>query len=405
MKKMLAVVLAAVMLFSCTACSDKNDTDELVKNGDNVVATAYGTDITKHQIYANLVAYINNYNMTLADLEDDPALVEKLKTDFVNDMVLEFVIPENAADLGYEFDSSEEGSFEAQYDLFLEQLDENNRLNALTDGASGQEEIAEKAIELRDRYFTAMGYTAETYKDRQRRYYITKRTQEAATVDEDMTEEELRGHYDSLLAIEQQSLELSATDSPFSSSLTLYCVDGYKYVKPLYLKFEPEVILNAATLYSESETDKLNSLLERETTRMQDKIEEVRAKIDAGADFDALIEEYGNDDGMTLEPYKTEGYFTATGDSNQYPSYQEAADRLTKVGDVQECVTYKGYWFLYANEVVDEGPVPYEEIRSILKSKLMTEKKAQTWDTITRDLLEKSIASGDVVIDMEKFDI
>ncbi|MGN0990132.1 MAG: peptidylprolyl isomerase [Candidatus Ventricola sp.] len=104
--------------------------------------------------------------------------------------------------------------------------------------------------------------------------------------------------------------------------------------------------------------------------------QEVLAKAQAGEDFDALIETYGEDTGMTTEPNKTRGYLVCDGLSIYEQSFQDAAMALANVGDVSaELVkTSYGYHILqYAGEIAG-GEVEFtEEIKSAIYDDMLSE--------------------------------
>lgn len=104
--------------------------------------------------------------------------------------------------------------------------------------------------------------------------------------------------------------------------------------------------------------------------------QEVLAKAQAGEDFDALIETYGEDTGMTSEPNKTRGYLVCDGLSIYEQSFQDAAMALANVGDVSaELVkTSYGYHILqYASEIAG-GEVEFtEEIKSAIYDDMLSE--------------------------------
>ena len=104
--------------------------------------------------------------------------------------------------------------------------------------------------------------------------------------------------------------------------------------------------------------------------------QEVLAKAQAGEDFDALIETYGEDTGMTSEPNKTRGDLVCDGLSIYEQSFQDAAMALANVGDVSaELVkTSYGYHILqYASEIAG-GEVEFtEEIKSAIYDDMLSE--------------------------------
>ena len=103
--------------------------------------------------------------------------------------------------------------------------------------------------------------------------------------------------------------------------------------------------------------------------------EEALAKAQAGDDFDALIEEYGDDPGMQSEPAKTQGYLICDGLSLYVTEFQNAAMALENVGDISDLVrTSYGYHILKYETDIPSGPVEYtDEIAEELGADLLSE--------------------------------
>lgn len=402
LKRILCLVLALFLLFAFAACSIV-DTIDQVPNADAVVATAFGHTITKQQLYIAIANYIGNYDMTMEDIAKEPELQEKLVNDFVNDTVMDYVLTENAADYGYVYTAQDQEAFEAEFAEFLASLDENNKKNALEDGMT-ESQYENKRLDLRRQYFVLLGYDSEEqYKNYQECAFIAGKVEscisEAVTVDADA----VRAYYDNMLTAGKTEMPVTYTFSISNPSIPLYCPKGYRYVKSLMLEFPAASVLANAEYYSNGETNKLNAAIDRDVAYIQDTIDEIRARLDAGDDFDALLEEYGKDNGMKMEPYKSHGYIAITGDSSMIPSYRDACERLTDTEMVTECATYKGYWFLQATEIVDEGPMPFDEICAAMTNELVAMKKNLQYSETTASLLDELKASGDVTIDTNNF--
>ena len=101
-------------------------------------------------------------------------------------------------------------------------------------------------------------------------------------------------------------------------------------------------------------------------------------------DFDALLEEYGEDTGMKNEPNKSRGYLVCEGLSVYEQSFQDAAMALEKVGDVSaELVkTSYGYHILqYATDVTPGAVELTEEIKSDIYSTLLSDAKDAAYES------------------------
>ena len=136
-----------------------------------------------------------------------------------------------------------------------------------------------------------------------------------------------------------------------------------------------EQVAAAQTMIDETQT-KIDETTEAAFAEILPLAQEVLAKAQAGEDFDALIETYGEDTGMTAEPNKSRGYLVCDGLSIYEQSFQDAAMALENVGDVSaELVkTSYGYHILqYASELAG-GEVEYtEEIKTAIYDEMLKE--------------------------------
>ena len=107
---------------------------------------------------------------------------------------------------------------------------------------------------------------------------------------------------------------------------------------------------------------KLDAANEAAFAEILPKAEEVLAKVQAGEDFDALIETYGEDGGMNSEPAKSRGYLVCDGLTLFVQEFQDAAMALENVGDVSGLVkTSFGYHILqYAGDIAS-GTVEFTD--------------------------------------------
>ena len=83
------------------------------------------------------------------------------------------------------------------------------------------------------------------------------------------------------------------------------------------------------------------------------------AKVKAGEDFKALMEQYNEDEGLKTEPAKTEGYEVVPNSSTYITEWRDAALKLKNVGDTSDLVkTYYGYHIIKNIGVVKAGRCP-----------------------------------------------
>ena len=106
---------------------------------------------------------------------------------------------------------------------------------------------------------------------------------------------------------------------------------------------------------------------------VQDTLDEIQSRLDAGEDFQTLIDEYGEDPGMQNEPTATVGYYVSADSTTWDTAFRDAAMLLSNVDDVSEPVlSMSGVHIIRYESDVTPGPVPLDDIRDQLFDEALT---------------------------------
>ena len=136
---------------------------------------------------------------------------------------------------------------------------------------------------------------------------------------------------------------------------------------------------------------------------VKDKTDEIYAKIEAGEDFAALIEQYGEDPGMKNEPTASRGYYVCAQKGNWDQNFNDGAMSLQNVGDVTETpvISTSGVHIIRYESDVTAGPVGLDAIREKLHDETLENMKADHYD----DTLSSLVEALNPVYHMEAFDM
>ena len=136
---------------------------------------------------------------------------------------------------------------------------------------------------------------------------------------------------------------------------------------------------------------------------VKDKTDEIYAKIEAGEDFAALIEQYGEDPGMKNEPTKTRGYYVSSASTNWDKNFTAAAMALENVGDVTQTpvISTSGVHIIRYESDVKPGAVPLEDIHDALYEDTLDDMKSEHFNTE----LQSWIDALNPVYSLENFDL
>ncbi|MBR4040404.1 MAG: peptidylprolyl isomerase [Clostridia bacterium] len=284
----------------------------------------------------------------------------------------------------------------------------------------------------------AVGYTYDYFAESQKVSVQQDMLREYTGKDITVSDDEVKAEFDSLVATQKETYDATPTSYAYAeqNGLDLYYMpEGYRGVKNLLVMIDSAKQTEINALQSELNTamNTLNSgnaqleemkaediseldaeaktaydeqiaALEEQTAAAQVTVDETQAKLDAateaafaeilptaeealakaqaGEDFDALIETYGEDTGMTAEPAKTRGYLVCDGLTIYEQNFQDAAMALANVGDISELVkTSYGYHILQYTCDVESGAVEYtDEIKESIHAEMLAAAQSAAYD-------------------------
>ena len=116
---------------------------------------------------------------------------------------------------------------------------------------------------------------------------------------------------------------------------------------------------------------------------VKDKTDEIYAKIEAGEDFAALIESYGEDPGMKNEPTASRGYYVCADSTTWDQNFTKGAMSLEKVGDVLETpvISTSGVHIIRYESDVQSGAVDFDSVKDALREETLESMKDEHFTT------------------------
>ena len=136
-------------------------------------------------------------------------------------------------------------------------------------------------------------------------------------------------------------------------------------------------------LRAEGSDEEADSYREEALASLDAKVAEIQEKINAGEDFQTLIDEYGEDPGMQEGATAYEdGYLVYVGSEGLYmDEFARACDNLTKEGDISEPVaTDYGYHIIRRCADLPSGAIELSEVHDLLNAKLLRSKQSEVYE-------------------------
>lgn len=374
--RLLAVALAVMMLAGCSLVT--------VNEEKIVVATVGDETITKAEFNEGFNALLSQYGYT-QDSEEIADQIKTLKENYIAQMVEDKVLERKIKELGLDQVTDEEKAAAEQeiqdwYDEQYAALVENFK----TDDTVEDPEV--KAAETIENYLSQYGLTLDQMKENSVASISSDKLYDYVTKDVTVTEEEAKIEFANKVAAakEKYDADLSAYVSDFENGATIYYTPkGCYYIKHILISLTDEQkqdIKNLRADDDETVAATADEKREEYLLTIREKAESVLKLVDEGGDFEALMEEYGEDPGMKNEAYKN-GYLTYAGDTGFVTEFADACAALTEDGMTSGLVASDfGYHIIRRVSTVPSGEATFEDVKDSLMESMLTDKKSTTYD-------------------------
>ncbi len=374
--RLLAVALAVMMLAGCSLVT--------VNEEKIVVATVGDETITKAEFNEGFNALLSQYGYT----QDSEAIADQLKTlkeNYIAQMVEDKVLEKKIEELGLDQVTDEEKAAAEQeiqdwYDEQYAALVENFKTDDTV------EDPEAKAAETIENYLSQYGLTLDQMKENSVASISSDKLYDYVTKDVTVTEEEAKIEFANKVAAakEKYDADLSAYVSDFENGATIYYTPkGCYYIKHILISLTDEQkqdIKNLRADDDETVAATADEKREEYLLTIREKAESVLKLVDEGGDFEALMEEYGEDPGMKNEAYKN-GYLTYAGDTGFVTEFADACAALTEDGMTSGLVGSDfGYHIIRRVSTVPSGEATFEDVKDSLMESMLTDKKSTTYD-------------------------
>lgn len=416
-KAILAFMLAAALLLTGCALVEKDqkvdDETPIIQLENKTITKIQVSYVLNNQLY-NMYQQYGSYGFDPTDATVRAQTLDDVITGLTKQLVKDKKVTEFGFDtFTAEEDKAIQETAQKNLDTDKETVKAYYFADTKLEGEALDTAIQEKMTELG-------GYTYDMYYANEKATAIEKKLRDSVVSSITVTDEQIKGDYDSRVAQAKSTYEsnLSAYGSSVNSNADVYYTPaGYRYVKHILRKFPDEtktVLTSLQTQISDKATQistvdssitalgegvaqddpkrtdlnaqktaleqakadlqaQYDKALEDAYAKLVPTVDEVLGKITAGEDFDALMETYGEDPGMQTSPRKEMGYAVCEGFASFDPAFTQAAMALKQVGDVSPAVRGQSgiHIIKYVSDIA-EGAVPLDTVKEKISSELLT---------------------------------
>lgn len=345
-----------------------------------VVAEFKGGTVMSNEV---VEPYNNALAMQVFSYSDADDVSGDVLSQVLGELVADKVLYQHAEELGLtELSEEDRNEIQLTAQETYDQQREFYRTSVDTSGMTQEEADAAVEAYMKDEVgITLEGLVEENTKD----YWIQKlfaKVCENVTV----TDEALQAAYDSLLASQKELFESSSEEYEYAALVgdpIAYNLPGYRRVRHILLSFDSADTESKATdlteqialLDPEKDAEQIASLqaqLDALYTDLDAKAQEILDQLAAGASFDDLLEQYGQDEAMMFEPTKTTGYYISNSSTQWASEFVEGCMMLEEPGQVSTPIhTVSGVHLIQYVADVPAGEVPLSEIQDALSEQVL----------------------------------
>lgn len=363
----------------------------LALEGDPVVIAEFkGGQVMSDEI-------IEPYNDALATqlfgFSDAEAVSGDVLDEVLQTLVADKVLYAKAEELGLTtLTAEDEATIKANAQEYYDEQKEFYASSVDTAGMSAAE--ADAAV---DAYMASdVGVTLEGLIEEQKQDYWIQKLYDHVGAGITATEEEVQAAYTQLLADQKELFAEYPEEYEYaimSGQTIVYNLENYRRVKHILLAFEDYDVAEQVQALTDSimeldpetqmtEIELLQEDLDKLYVDLEAKANSVIDELNGGADFDALIEKYGMDEGMAFEPTKTEGYYVSANSIQWAADFVEGCMMLEEVGQVSTPVrSVSGVHIIkYIGDVVP-GEVALDAVRDQITAEVVAEKQDAAYET------------------------
>lgn len=254
----------------------------------------------------------------------------------------------------------------------------------------------EEASAAIDEYLkTEVGVTLEDLISEEEESYWIQKLYDYVCQSVTVSDEAIQSAYDALLSQQKELFESSSEEYEYAvmaGDPIAYNLSGYRRVKHILLSFGSsetaekayDLMAQISQLDPETELEQISALqseLDALYVDLDAQAESILAELNAGADFDALVEQYGMDDAMMFEPTKSIGYYVSADSAQWAGDFLEGCMMLEEPGQISTPVhSVSGVHIIQYVADVAPGAVPLSDVRDAIAEQLLSDLQEDAYD-------------------------
>jgi len=242
----------------------------------------------------------------------------------------------------------------------------------------------------------AEGVTLESVVESLKQNWWSQKYFEHIVKDVTVSDDEVQACYDALLAAQRDEYTAYPEDFEYAHTngeLVVFRPEGYRAVRDILVPFSAEDALVVATLTEQVELGEADENAKGQIDAMYEtldaRVKEVQDKLNGGASFDSLMDEYSCSPALKDEPLRSQGFYITPNSFVNSLEYVEGSMMLEQPGQVSAPLRSPlGVHLVQYVGDVAPGEIPLADIRDAVAAEALKQKQTQYYEQQRDALLE-----------------
>ncbi len=372
-RRLSAITAAAIMLLCLAGCTGNDDssTPESSTSGNTSVGTpsqtvpAGASVLTAETAPDTVVATVDGHedmNITFGDflkeykyrlagyqITDDTqemyaSVLQEEREYIVNYLINEKIMYKKFEELGFTLSDEDNKQIDEDTAAGIASIKEGLKQRIKDNELISEDELNARVDEEYDKMLAQCGLTYDDVRNWQRSIVVQEKLTEYInnefTYDPAPTEKQV----EELIETAKKNYADDPANYDASAMASLWIPEGSISIKHILLKFDDDVVSEINTLREEGKDAEADALREEKLGEMQNRIDEVQGKLDAGEDFDELMSIHSDDGDTTMS------YIITPGTELYMDGFAETAFSIPEIGGTAVCVTDFGWHMIKYTE-------------------------------------------------------
>lgn len=318
-------------------------------NGAQGMDITFGDFMKEYRYFLERSGYENDTDPANA------AIIESSRQEIIDAIIEDRIVRAKFAEYGLSFTDEEKQSIKDTVDSGIAQIKESLKQSlAAADDTLTDEQLTEQADQRFAQILTDCGLTLDALVGWQETDEMKKKLTAEVGRDAEYPYEDAQEQMQNMIDSLKAQYESDPATYYGQSYASIWVPEGSRAVQGILVGFSSTVYQLMQQLRGEDRNDDADEYRNDKLADIQDRYDEIMAKLDSGEDFEQLMQEYNEDGGN--------GTFLVTPGTQVYGSeFAECAMGIENPGEVATCVTDFGYYIV---RFVDEVSVSDDTLKA-----------------------------------------